>query len=632
MSAAMKACRRLASRRQASSSSSSPPAAALWVSETMLERSFQRFQRRLIASSRGLSLHRGPLESRRRLGKRHMGAVMSSPPPYRLLWHFELMGNPNEWKWEAPTTPAQRREKEGKMSLSNIGDKLVKWLEASDFDKPYLQPPVDINASTTSTHVGLSSKIADMRTTICLLGQVDKQALDRCVHKFRQVLRRRISAGHVSVQDLMLAMEPLDSVTWERIGDDELARSFTTSIQSYIVSTLGRMRRQDADGMYLEAWLAMANRVLSMPGTDATFTVLRCLVKESLPSDRHHLSPELLVNIGRSFLLTQTNRSKSSSGWLLRFARFAQMLERLDATQRSTIEPGLLAYILHYSSITGHKKAHDLQYSWLLLQAHFKSLSPTAFEAILDGFRNSYGPLSEYKSWQLATARLLATGVIDHDQHSLLVTPASTSARSRWTSLATAVQGKDEIAALCETLRAVHCLDTLAWSLVFSEATRERDDAIRRIISHPGIDRHVIWRAIDKQRRTIMRARRSGQELPSHSQPRALRSLVAKMSSWYLVAEKLSSRRAFQGVELCVKAQRAMCRWRGPQRGRLSPTVLENLTEVIIRDMRTGPGRAERLEHLLRVISEQRGTAEARKARMALYVWRQKIREHTGFS
>lgn len=514
------------------------------------------------------------------------------------------------------------------MSLSNLGDKLVKWLEASDFDKPYLQPPV---ARTRPVHAGLSHKIADMRTAICLLDEVDKQTLDRWAYKFRRNLTKRITSGHVTVEDLMLAMEPLDSITWQHIGDDELARSFTTTIQTYIVSALGRMRRKDTEDAFLSVWLSIVNKVLSMPASNASFTVLRYLIKESRPSDRHQLSPELLLNTSRSFLLTQTNRSSSSSGWLLRFARFAQMLERLDATQRSTIDPGLLAYILHYSSVTGAEKGRDLQYSWLLLQAHFQSVSPAVFETILDGFLDSYGPLDGYEAWQLATARLLATGVVDYDQHRLLVAEKYKSWTSRWTALTNTVEGDDGLRDLCDIMRSMQCSDSLATPLVASKPTKTRNKTIHRIITHRHIDHRLIWDAIDTRRKAAMRARRSNSRKACF-EIRSLLSLVDKMASWYQKAESLSSRQAFRGLELCVKAQRAMSWRHGYERGRVSPAVMANLTEVIIRDMREGPGRTERLKYLLRVIAEQQGHAEAEKARTALQGWRQRIHEHSGLA
>lgn len=524
------------------------------------------------------------------------------------------------------------------MSLSNLGDKLVKWLEASDFDKPYLQPPLDVKLRTQTFHAGLSQKIADMRTAICLLGEVNKQVLDRWAYKVRRNLTKRITSGHVTVEDLILSMEPLDSITWQHIGDDELAQSFTTTVQTYIVSTLGRMRRKDTEDMYLEAWLAIVDKVLSMPAANATFTVLRYLIKESRPSDRHQLSPELLLDASQSFLLTQMKRSTTSSGWLLRFARFAQMLERLNTTQRITIDSGLLAHVLRYSSVTGPEKARDLQYSWLLLQAHFESLPLTAFETTLDGFLDSYGPLDEYEAWQLATARLLATRAVDHDQHRHIVAGKLEIPKRRWTALAVAIQGDDSIRNLCSTLLTMQSSDYLASALVSSNSTKERNHAVRRIISHPDIDHRLIWDAIDRQRKAAMRVRRIGGcdknkiNKRSYSQIRSLLGLVDKMAIWYQTAPSLSSRQAFRGLELCVKAHQTMSRRRGYEKGRVSPAVLAGFTEIIIRDMSTGPGRTERLEFLLRIIAEQRGQVEARRARAVLQGWRQRIHEHSGLS
>lgn len=81
----------------------------LWVSDSSLSRAFERYCAVSPAARRHVSFVPGPLESRRRLGRRHMAELYSfqshaSLPP----WALNVPTDLGRWNWQAPTSPEDR--------------------------------------------------------------------------------------------------------------------------------------------------------------------------------------------------------------------------------------------------------------------------------------------------------------------------------------------------------------------------------------------------------------------------------------------------------------------------------------------------------------------------------------------
>jgi hypothetical protein len=88
------------------------PSDSIWVSDNVLGHAFQRFVTALRTGKRYGSFVPGPLESRRRLGKRRMAHLSEPIPPSAFnlgpLWGFFEEVDNTQWRWEAPATRKPR--------------------------------------------------------------------------------------------------------------------------------------------------------------------------------------------------------------------------------------------------------------------------------------------------------------------------------------------------------------------------------------------------------------------------------------------------------------------------------------------------------------------------------------------
>ncbi|KAI0482983.1 hypothetical protein GGR56DRAFT_670802 [Xylariaceae sp. FL0804] len=83
-----------------------PQCDSIWIPDALLYSAFERFRATAPAAARHASSVPGPMESRRRVGKRHMGELnLGQPHAAAPLWALENLVDLSQWTWKPPKTP-----------------------------------------------------------------------------------------------------------------------------------------------------------------------------------------------------------------------------------------------------------------------------------------------------------------------------------------------------------------------------------------------------------------------------------------------------------------------------------------------------------------------------------------------
>lgn len=97
------------------------PCDSLWISDELLSSTFQRFCLVTPPVRRNGSSVPGPLECRRRLGKRRITglseAVRLPIQDFGALWGISGAADRNQWQWEAPSIPSSQATKESTLEI-----------------------------------------------------------------------------------------------------------------------------------------------------------------------------------------------------------------------------------------------------------------------------------------------------------------------------------------------------------------------------------------------------------------------------------------------------------------------------------------------------------------------------------
>ncbi|UKZ79517.1 hypothetical protein TrVFT333_007272 [Trichoderma virens FT-333] len=658
---------------------------AVWITDSMLRQAIEHYYRQFSAAApcRRISSHSGPLESRRRqLGKRNMTGIMPSSSTYPPLWHFDVAWVPSEWKWEPPSTVEERKRRKQAISPSALFDGLISWLEKSDADKPFIQPPVaDMTASTVSIgeatateyvyDVSIPPKVpqelAVLRDGILLLDTVDIEALDKLRKLFRRDYLRRMETASLSVEELRLAMEPLDQALRDKISDPKMEDWLVARIRRNLLTGLDVAQRRNPDNVVvLDLWMTFATTLCTSGGGYQNIRLIKRMMSLMPAWVRAQIPMDQMLTLTRCFVVAQANSGNLSTSWTATAAQFGEILSMLNPTQIQALDID----IGNLLSQQGHdlETTRRLRFSWLMAKAYNPTATNEEFtQSYRDAVESHEIDLRHLQLWQIIVGRLHSTGVIGVDTHSELTRKQYNSLSQRWRALFSTIYGlpsaDNVLTELYNFFRDINQTDALIQALSSLPLSRMSIDSARtiatacddhrlalqlyeavrlrhsqgthittwgweawvpyveRIIKDAEITRPVHWEVLDLTRLATAPTA-APEEIAREIQ--AKMALVDRMGQWYLEAPHLNDRQRLRRLQRCASVQRALTR-------AVSPQVLARVADVVTRDLQRGEwGRTTWLQWLLGMIAQTHGNKHASDVSKTLDGWRWMVDRHKG--
>ncbi|KAL6887909.1 hypothetical protein GGI43DRAFT_262471 [Trichoderma evansii] len=666
-------------------------ASAVWITDSMLRQAIEHYHRQFAvpASCRLLSSHSGPLESRRRqLNRRNMTGIIPSSSTYTPLWHFDVAWIPSEWKWEPPTTVEERKRKKQAINPSALFDGLISWLEKSDGDKPFIQPPADVAVSNMSNmSVGeataveppyhdnpipteLPQELVVLRARIATLETINSEELDRLRKAFRRDYLRRMEEALISVEGLRLAMEPLDQATREKISDPRMADWLIARVRRSLLTGLDVAQKKNSDDATVkELWMTFSAIICSSEGSYQDIRLFNRMLSLMPDSIRIQIPTDQIFNLTRSFVLAQASSSNLSTRWIATAALFGEAISRLHPVQLQGLDSDIPT--LSSQREIDEERDRRLLFSWLIAKAYNPTTTNQEFiQSYQDLAASREIDLRHLQLWQLIVGRLKSTGAIEPNVHSELIRTKYSSLSRRWIDLFSAIhslphstsiltellnffKGIDQTDALISALSSLHIsrvsIDTVRTiatvcddhklALQLYEALRSQLGQgehittwgweawvpyLERIIKDPEITQPVHWDVLNLPRLAATSQKAAADPEEIAREIQAKMALLDKMGQWYMEASHLNDRQVLRRLQRCASVQRALTR-------NVSSQVLAQVTEVVTRDLQRGQwGRTTWLQWLLGMVAQKHGDEHASDVLKTIKGWRWMINHHQG--
>lgn len=576
-----------------------------------------------------------------------MADIMASPPAYHPTWWFELMGNKNTWKWQSPTTSQYRREKEGKTTFSGLVDKCISWLEDSDLDKPFLQPPAEAVAQSPPTQAPVdsaqpvtrgsprdSSPMADivsLQEDINANATIEDQKLDKLLGRCCRSLRARLYSGDFTTQQISAILEPLDRTVIDSRLSDLQIRILTRFIASTVISTVAALRRHNPGKAYDDAWAAIIDKVFSMEPSNSKFRLFRYMMEAASPADIDSIEDPLFAQMIQQFVGSHGHGYKYGveSTWTIRTALFAHAVDRLPEARFGAILQDI------QSNVWDEAEARKHRLTWLLVRAHLSHSTTYAVAEMTLKFLDYHDFLLNLEVQKLAMARLASEGFLDRRSLCGIAKAHYEDPSSRWTVLAeTSLEenGTDSLKSLLGWLQHTGEAPIFLRSLVIAQLAPESQDlgararlVMEKMMSDTEFVHSPLTLQVDVIRKMMLKDRLNARVSKMRHKGLLLRhglmDLMEHLAYLYMLAPRLSDRQALRGVEWCLRSYEKMA----PDR-RGSAKILVILSKVLIRDLQNGAwGRTERLQWLIAKIKQYHGNKRALKAAKTLEGWRKMI-------
>ncbi|KAJ6789813.1 hypothetical protein PWT90_04504 [Aphanocladium album] len=609
------------------------------IGDKMLRRATERRPRRIVAQRRHLMSHRGPLESRRRLGKRNLTGAMhphAHPVP---SWHIEVLSNATTWQWHAPTTPAERRIKAREISIPNLWGKFLKWLEMSDADKPFILPPKDIDDYPT-----FSRTIEDFRINIASLAVNDTKTAQEICQKFCVTIQEGILIGQICTQEMLVALDPFDAASRAVISEMRIGGKIFALIRSSIAEALEATQISRPDGVGDDMWAAMFNFVAGINGRFHDVSCFNKLITIMPESAKANISDETLFTYIKTFVQSQGTRDHRNPAWPWCCSKIGASLNQLSEGQRLSLFSSMNQHIRNAPGSADTKM--KLSFAWLLTQAYDECLSNKAFIEIYQRSTENRMDHSGYRIWQLAVARLYSTGTLSKEAHRQVAGwNFHDSLPQRWTLLAKTLlaseQPKAAVASLCNFLADVGETWHLIEGLMTSHAEVPCGELLHTIASASGkldIDIALRIAANDTKEGLQLLSTHSSASEPEHfaqfmSYPKAesyaWRAIKAKggtveskmelidfLSNNYHASSNLSTSQKMRRARRAASYQMALT-------GKVSPAVMRNLIGAVTLDLDQGRwGRETQLQRAIQLVHDQVSPQAAQEMQKQLEGWR----------
>lgn len=251
------------------------PTDHVWITDSILASAFERYCHVSRPSRRLSSSTPGPLENRRRLGKRRMTGLYSNEfQPTLPPWMVEFPVDFTQWKWKPPTT-ADARKKEMEAESAQLGRGLLSKLQrffhleevAEDMDWDDLKTVADASEDISERF----SKALDVLEKSS--GKLDAEFLEVMGALERDIFLGSIAAN--AIPDMVVSfMGALEKREWLRKNKHEcgIVAEAASSFWSAMIEGLATSRVQGFE----QVDLAGINSIL--------------VELSKLPSDRHKIA------------------------------------------------------------------------------------------------------------------------------------------------------------------------------------------------------------------------------------------------------------------------------------------------------------------------------------------------------
>ncbi|KPM45477.1 hypothetical protein AK830_g1014 [Neonectria ditissima] len=630
----------------------------IWISDAMLRQAIERYHRSSSQTCRTLSSCPGPIESRRRLGKRHMTAIIpdsrSLPPP----WSIEFPLRPGEWKWEAPNTVGERLQNRKKFSPRRLLDRLIGWLEdrSQDTPSPDMSAPQPrlVEAATASS---FQRSIAELHQRIIALdlAHANEKAIWTACKPFLRRVRSSIRRRMISSEDLIIALDPFDSQVTSQVAPellDAIRSRLATLLLRVIYITRAGLEHDAYTG---EFWQASVNLLTELRTQQFEKYFYFFRLAQCIPHKRHELLTTALVrnmivgfiefqaslpfphkhstshNVILSAAIRELECHRPAVLWkevmgilnerhcgddLLRHQRQAVMT--MSFTASATSRECFSMYPCEWTSEDAFLFTKGRLWATRYLEG---SSAPSFIHLDVAGL-NWVKMVDEIQAAPKAERDILLkqlcrstikTGQFRLMAEQLVEKMPSNTRLFREIAIASGNYRKARL--LWRLVRdrwniryIVHHWDWTAWT-----------PYVEAMIKDPDINVNLIWEML------ALNWNQPNEALPGRAMCgiNSQTELLEMMGRWFLEADHLTERQALHCVVQCLGVYQSIDK-------KVSPRMLLCVIDVVIRDLERGQrGRQERLAWMVRLIRKHMGPREADDVLFQLQGWRWTIENRT---
>ncbi|PNH61143.1 hypothetical protein VD0002_g6603 [Verticillium dahliae] len=334
----------------------------VWITDSVLASAFERSCHASRLSRRNSSSVPGPLENRKRLGKRRITGLYSADfQPTLPPWLIEFPADLTQWKWSPPTEPASRLRMEESpppksWSLLTWMDQLLPAEEAVDYPRQeyehVLQPSDDFSERLEETRGALLKSLAKLDPDFHL-------AMDRLQHD--------IYLGLLTLEAIPKALSSFTAAIVAARQDPQVVHSATTALLSAVIKGMAYSRVQGLAQAGPHLCNTLLCRVSELPASRTSAELICTILTVVTDQHMHRLGQGLYAAL--QTWLAAPARAYEASAQIM-----ANALARLSPQEHTALLAGMESVVMRHE---GSHIGHGRRLRWLDILARMPQVDTT---------------------------------------------------------------------------------------------------------------------------------------------------------------------------------------------------------------------------------------------------------------
>ncbi|KAH8884453.1 hypothetical protein GQ53DRAFT_661699 [Thozetella sp. PMI_491] len=376
----------------------------VWISDGQLAAAFERYCCISRQVRRKASNVPGPLESRRRLGRRQIAALNAIHNTQSLpLWALSNTADLTRWQWQAPSSASEREERQSHQTQTNFSSEpWVTWpssvrqwvcetMRLGNASQPAPtavaetsgQQPQPAQSLTKLAETGINS--ASLEEDIARFRALPTNTnMDLVVSDFHQLVdqfRQSLYLGHITEKDLPSLAGQLWKAFDARWAGCPSAGSLGLSLHAAILSGITSSPTLNLAAVEASLWNSLLVQISKLPANDELSRLFERIM-HSIPETRLALISDGILSVLRTFFSSWTSATNA-------YADLAHTLRLIEETISMDTQIQAIASALRHVSQLEHgelveealrllptpdpadlERSHQVRYAWLSVMAH----------------------------------------------------------------------------------------------------------------------------------------------------------------------------------------------------------------------------------------------------------------------
>ncbi|GKT48283.1 uncharacterized protein ColSpa_08464 [Colletotrichum spaethianum] len=633
----------------------------IWITEGVLASAFERYCHVSRLTRRKSSSVPGPLENRRRLGKRKMTDLHMNTQPTLPPWAIEFPVDLSQWKWQPPTQRSSEKNRDLQSQQSQpVPSRILQWWTNKVEPK---EEELDRIGAEHQSGIEFHRQLAKARAAVAAS---TPNAIGPAYYNFIGSLQEDLKMGVLDSEAVDMAVSTFPSSLIDTGVDGEVVNASIEMFLSAVVNGIASSKVLGPSEFDARLWNLLLNRISQLPANDATILLFQTTL-DAIPRQYVNDAHEGIVAAVQALAVSQLpGRGRA--------ADIGVALRCLSPTDHGALLDGMEAAIYEGSAAFEEETRQKLRFLWLQTLAHMPHVDTSYLldacvrSAYFDGERFSLvgrdlsrlliqywatrGFLSEHKAVEAAWDRdssnhpelnfaWLATHICDLEPRGYRNGRQVAVLMSFFRVLRRLGREKELMASLqsfCETREKVTILPFKLLAMasrdhnaaleifMFLETHATKLDGklkaqwnwmswmhyVKPMIEDKSVNPLVIWKLVNCG---VGRSFRKTVQQPQRLMKKRTR-LMENMALWFSQADHFTDAMALRQVCRCVG-------WLRGHNIALSDKVLVALLSVVTREFKRGEfGRTSRLAWFLDLLEQHQGPDERRAVAQVLQRWR----------